>query len=398
MGAEWTTVALDEVLEPVKRPIAVEEDQAYHTLGVRWYGNGAFLKAPKSGAQIAAKTMNAVEPGDIVYSKLFAWKGSFAVVSDSCRGAIASSEFPTYIPDTDRLLADFFALWAGRQEIWDAANDVSTGTTAGSRNRLAPDDFLELELDLPPVDEQHAIVAAEHRIQESLAANETVSKNLRQSYFALLEELIDGDNTPLSDLIDRIDAGVSPRCLPRPPLDGEYGVLKTAAVRHGSFRPDKAKALPSSASPSARAEVRPGDLLTIRASGSRHLVGALCRVPDGTRRKLLMSDYHWRLRLHDGVDPGYLVHATAQRDVRTQIDEAIAGSTTAGKLSRGRFLAVEVPVPSPDTQLEVASKLSVVWSAVRAQTAEAEALDRFRVALVDELVTGVRPARRLATE
>jgi hypothetical protein len=122
----------------VKRSTVTAVDEVYDTLGVRWYGAGCFVK---HATPVKAKTMNRVAADDIVYSKLFAWKGSLAVVSDAEAGALASTEFPTYRADAARLLPAYFALWAGRPEVWEEADALSTGTTGNSRNRLAPEDF-----------------------------------------------------------------------------------------------------------------------------------------------------------------------------------------------------------------------------------------------------------------
>lgn len=157
--SEWPTVQLADVLTRVKRPVTLDPEVEYVSIGVRWYGAGVFVKAPQAGAKIAAKTLNRVEAGDVVYSKLFAWKGSFGVVGAESAGSVASNEFPTYRATAD-LVPEYFVLWAARSELWDTADAASVGSTANSRNRLSEDDFLELEIGLPDLDDQRRIVAA----------------------------------------------------------------------------------------------------------------------------------------------------------------------------------------------------------------------------------------------
>ncbi|MEJ7785997.1 MAG: restriction endonuclease subunit S [Solirubrobacteraceae bacterium] len=153
------TVALREVLTRVTRPVQLDDDTEYATLGVRWYGAGCFLKAGQRGRTIAAKTLNAVEDGDIVFSRLFAWKGSFGVVHSEHAGAVASNEFPTYRASSD-LLPEYFELWASRESVWDEADAGSTGTTANSRNRLSEGFFLDMAIELPTLSDQAAAVEA----------------------------------------------------------------------------------------------------------------------------------------------------------------------------------------------------------------------------------------------
>jgi type I restriction enzyme, S subunit len=156
---EWETVPLADVLERVSRPVALQTETEYTPLGVRWYGEGVFQKEKQLGSKIAAKTLYQVEPGDVVYSRLFPWKGSFGVVDAAHAAGVVSNEFPTYRPSPD-LLPEFFVVWASQPRIWSLAEVMSSGTTANSRFRLSEESFLMLEIDLPPIDEQRRIVGA----------------------------------------------------------------------------------------------------------------------------------------------------------------------------------------------------------------------------------------------
>lgn len=155
--SSWPTVALGEVLSRIKRPVKLSANELHETLGVRWYGYGCFVKPAQLGRKIAASTLFALEPDDIVYSRLFAWKGSFAVVEHRHAAAVASNEFPTFRA-SERLVPGFFALWAARPEVWDEAASASTGTTANSRNRLGEVEFLDMEIPLPSVTVQRLVI------------------------------------------------------------------------------------------------------------------------------------------------------------------------------------------------------------------------------------------------
>jgi type I restriction enzyme, S subunit len=160
-------VSLAEVLEPVSRPTAVDSGAPVRTLGVRWYGAGCFGKDNK---EVKAKRLNEALAGDIVYSKLFAWKGSFGVVPAKLAGVLASTEFPTFRADESMMIPEYFAIWSSMPEVWAQAEDASTGTTGNSRNRLAPDDFLDLTIELPAVSEQRKIVETLSVLSRAAAA------------------------------------------------------------------------------------------------------------------------------------------------------------------------------------------------------------------------------------
>lgn len=200
-AAEWETLTLGEVLERASRPVPLQADEEYTTLGVRLYGEGVFKKAPQLGSMIAAKILYAVTPEDILYSRLFAWKGSFGVAMAEHDGCVVSGEFPTFRA-RKRLLPSYFALWAARPEVWNSASSASTGTTAGSRNRLKEQDFLALEIQLPPLDEQKEIVEAVGAGASVAAAMEREAKAARALAAALYGEAAerDAESVPLRDV------------------------------------------------------------------------------------------------------------------------------------------------------------------------------------------------------
>jgi len=136
MKREWPRVTLAEVLQQIERAETIDVSRVYRLLGVRWYGQGLFVREEKIGADIAANRVYSVHPGDFVYNRLFAWKGSFAVAGPESSGAYVSNEFPCFVADTTRL-EPHFLLWFFRQErAWTEVLGLSTGATPTSRNRL----------------------------------------------------------------------------------------------------------------------------------------------------------------------------------------------------------------------------------------------------------------------
>ena len=148
-------VRIGSLVSRVSRPEAVKHDCAYRLQGVRWYGGGMFTREIKAGDSLAARTVFRVDSGDLVYNRLFAWKQSFAL-ADSSDG-VASNEFPTFLIQGERVIPRvFLALLLGR-DFTRQVNDVSTGSTPTSRNRLKEQDFLRLEVTLPVMSEQRHI-------------------------------------------------------------------------------------------------------------------------------------------------------------------------------------------------------------------------------------------------
>lgn len=153
------TVQLGEILTSVSRPEGVDPTQTYNILGARWYAKGLYIKERKKGSQIQANTVYRVEKGDLVYNRLFAWKGSFALADENAHGCYVSNEFPCFAVKSSDVLPTYLFYYFSQESWWNQALGLSTGGTPTSRNRLKEASFLALEVPLPTLKEQQRIAS-----------------------------------------------------------------------------------------------------------------------------------------------------------------------------------------------------------------------------------------------
>lgn len=149
---------LADLLMPCERAEEVKPDKSYRLLGVRLEGNGAFHRETKMGSQTSAKRLNRVRTGDIIYSRLFAWRGAFGIITPELDSAFVSDEFPTFRCDERRLLSAFLLRWLSLPSTIAKVEEDCTGSTPLTRNRFKEQFFLSLEIPLPSLDEQKRIV------------------------------------------------------------------------------------------------------------------------------------------------------------------------------------------------------------------------------------------------
>lgn len=107
----WPVVRLREVLEQIQRPTPIEPDEEYRLLGMRSQIGGPFLRETKRGSEISARILNRVKAGDFVYSRLFAWQGSFGIIPEELDYCYASNEFPIFAVDEARVSTRTSASW-----------------------------------------------------------------------------------------------------------------------------------------------------------------------------------------------------------------------------------------------------------------------------------------------
>ncbi|MDL1900314.1 restriction endonuclease subunit S [Anaerolineae bacterium CFX9] len=127
------------------------------------------------GGDTQYKTLNRVELGDIIVNKIWARNGSVSVVWEDTAGCYASGEFPLFVPDQAQLDPRWFFYLTKTPDFWRQCEVKSFGTSG--KNRIRPEKFLEIEIPLPPLDEQQRIVAH----IDALAEQITAARGLRHS-------------------------------------------------------------------------------------------------------------------------------------------------------------------------------------------------------------------------
>lgn len=203
----------------------------------------------------------------------------------------------------------------------------------------------------------------------------------------------------LRRVVANIEQGWSPECYAREAEATEWGVLKAGCLNGGTFRQSENKALPPELEPDTKYEIRVGDVLMSRASGSPELVGSTALVT-ATRTGLMLSDKIFRLRLKDEIFPKYFVMALNSRALRNQIENALSGGNgMANNLPQSSLLALVLPIPPKSEQVEIADFVETELLKLSKLSAESERainlLKERRAALISATVTGQIDVRNL---
>ncbi|HPM10489.1 MAG TPA: hypothetical protein PK941_08615 [Paludibacter sp.] len=163
MSTKWPRVKFNEFLKPNSRPYTLGPDEDANLVGMRLYGEGPFHRELKPSMRIAKKTHFVIKTGDVIYNKLFAWKGTFGIVPPELDGMFVSDKFPTYELNRAKVSPAFLGWYFRCRLLWEEAQGMSTGSAALSKLTLNPPKFLLLTMPLPPLSEQYKAVV---RIKE----------------------------------------------------------------------------------------------------------------------------------------------------------------------------------------------------------------------------------------
>jgi len=203
-AADWVPRSLGEVLSQTDSRVAVKPDEEYERLGVRWYACGPFIKDASPGSEIKGKYLHQVRAGQFIYNRLFAWKGSFGVVSSEHDGCFVSGEFPAF--DVGRGDADpeFLWRWFSLPSVWHAIESLSSGSTSTSRLRFREPELLSMRIPLPPLPEQRAIARVLRTVQEAIEATERAIEAAKELKRSMMEYLFTYGPVPV-DQADQVE-------------------------------------------------------------------------------------------------------------------------------------------------------------------------------------------------
>ncbi len=136
----------------------VEDLKEYKMAGVKWYGEGVFHRETVSGKNLSAKYVTPCVKNAIIYNRLFAWKESFAIVTEDFTDCYVSNEFPQFVVDDNKVLPQYIYLYFTTKVAIKAVESFSVGSSAVSRNRFKEEYFLNISIPLPPLPIQQKIV------------------------------------------------------------------------------------------------------------------------------------------------------------------------------------------------------------------------------------------------
>ena len=145
-------VKLGEFLHLIDRTEKVLPDQIYRQVGVRVWGKGAYERESILGCNTKYKELSKVRANDIIVNKIWARNGSIAIVTAELDGCYCSSEFPLFVVDEKKARLGWVRWLIKTPWFWKQCMEKSGGTSG--KNRITPNNFLEINVELPPLDKQ----------------------------------------------------------------------------------------------------------------------------------------------------------------------------------------------------------------------------------------------------
>lgn len=172
----WDRVELSELLTHVEDVHEVVASESYPNLGIFSFGKGLFSKPPIDGLTTSATRLFRVHKDQFIYSRLFAFEGSYGLVTEEFDKCFVSNEYPTFDCDQSRLLPSFLYAYFRSPRVWDEISEKSKGL-GNRRQRVHPETILEHRIPLPPIEIQDLVCRVMSATEELAARRESLSEH-----------------------------------------------------------------------------------------------------------------------------------------------------------------------------------------------------------------------------
>ena len=270
-----------------------------------------------------------------------------------------------------------------------------------SRSRLAG-----LEVPVPPIEEQRAVVAALARVRDAVTAHDRTAASVRDLKRAAMQRVFTRglrderqreteigpipntwDLVELEAVQESIRYGTSVRCSYR---QTGVSVLRIPNIEEGRINTDDLKSCERDAVASHRYRLQRGDLLFIRTNGVLERLGA-CAVYEGTPAGALFASYLIRSRLkNDRVVPRFVAYYFGSEiGTRAIADRATPAADGKFNLNATTISGLPLPVPKGlEEQREVVAVLDALDRKAQLHRRKRAVLDDLFKALLHKLMTG----------
>lgn len=422
---DWNTIRLIDIVKIRSEEASAEEisERRVLLLDRISFDEGKIHAGKKNKTRM--KQYKAYE-GDIVVSKINARKRAIGIAENSTP-VCSTIHFRTLIPNPG--VVDTKFLWLALRSSY-CKNQFEILTGGQGKGEISEEKLLQIEVPFPPLSTQQKIITYWENVNADIKAAIALSQELTNNTSDLLVSEIGLPNlgrahskrafistwreierwgvniaremtrkpdlkvspfpiVSLSDVIEDLQNGWSPKCHTRPAKSEEWGVLKVGAVSFGWFDQNQNKALPKNLVPMKQYEVVSGDLIISRANITQY-VGA-CALVNQVRSKLMLCDKLFRVvwMQNSSVLPEYLNEILKIPHLRWQIENKLTGaSPTMKNISKPALLSLKFPLPPLEIQKKIMDVIKARRDESRILLAGAQKMQEEVSKQVEKLILG----------
>lgn len=164
----YPMVRIGDFIKRNRTSITIIDKEEYVRVKIKTHNGGVERREKKNvlGKNIGTKKQYVISEGQFIISKIDARNGAMGIVPKELNGAVVTQDFLPYDIDTDIIMPQYFVLVSTTKPFLDFCQSCSSGTT--NRQRIDEEQFLDIKIPVPTLEEQDNIVSLYYnKIEES---------------------------------------------------------------------------------------------------------------------------------------------------------------------------------------------------------------------------------------
>lgn len=361
----WPIVKLGEIIElnpPGPRPGSYSDNDLFDFVPMASVSEQGYMAVSEQRPYSDVKKgFTAFKNDDVILAKITPCfeNNKITRVDVTTDYAFGSTEFHVLRCKSGKVDPDYLAYFLRQDSVRKSAERRMTGS--GGQRRV-PKAFLEeLQIPLPPLDEQKRIAAILDQADDLRRLRARALEKLNTLGQAIFHEMFGNISEwqPLSEIVTEFRYGTSNKA-----GSGGYPTLRIPNVVAGSLNLAEIKTVEVTPAEEARLRLKTGDLLFVRTNGNPDNVGRCACFDPSSPKKLGFGDvwiyasYLIRARLVSTANPDFVAFYINSPEGRKSIQERIKTSAGQYNLNTEGLGSLMIPKVPFAQQLEFSDKVS----------------------------------------
>jgi len=345
---------------------------------VKLYGKGVFAKQEnRPGSENTSYYKR--KAGQFIYSKLDFLNGAFGIIPEALDGYESTVDLPCFDFISSEVSPEWFLQFVSRSDFYSYQGGLGNG--GRKARRISPDDFLDLEIEIPPLPEQKKIAEILSGIDNLIAVTNSRMTSEQHLRAGLLEEMINEKRIflKLDSVASRVSGHTPSKSNPGYWNGGIPWIsLSDTAKLDQRYIDNTAKEISEQGIQNSSAVLHPAGLVVL-SRDARVGCSAI------TTKKMAVSQHFIGWICSDQLLNRYLYYVLQKWKNKF---EAIAMGSTIPTIGVPFFRDLEIPLPPIDEQRRIADTIESVDCHIEELRQRIDCLQNLKSAVAIDLLSG----------